>query len=168
MYWHVSKGFKAAVKAKQLNVVEFIMEELDMPMNNEAFFGYLSAFIFACREAEMEHDETGKEINRQFVRYMMKGYGKGKIDQMDKANGSTPLIMACEHLTDLIIIETLVDWGGADVNAVNNDDGMPLNIVKKRLKDDPENYELQDIYEYLKRRGAKRDWRKPKAVNKME
>ena len=49
-------------------------------MNNEAFFGYLSAFIFACQEAEMENDETGKEINRQFVRYMMKGYGKGKID----------------------------------------------------------------------------------------
>jgi hypothetical protein len=52
----------------------------------------------------------------------------------------------------------LVD-GGADVNAVNNDNGMPLNIVKKRLKNDPENYQLQDISEYLKRKGAVRDWR---------
>merc|ERR1712227_94927 len=65
MYWHVSKGFKAAVKAKKLNIIEFIIEELDMPMNNEAFQGYLHAFLFACQEAEMEDDELGKEVNRQ-------------------------------------------------------------------------------------------------------
>lgn len=153
MFWHVSKGFKAAVKAQRLNIVEFIIEELDMPMDNDAFQGYLHTFIFACQEAEMENDELGQEVNRQVLRYMMVGYGKGNIDSMDKANGSTALIMACEYLKDLIIIEILVD-NGADVNAVNNDDGMPLNIIKRRLKADPENYDLQDIYEYLKRKGA--------------
>lgn len=112
-----------------------------MPMNNEAFHGYLHAFIFACQEAEMENDELSQEVNRQVLRYAMVGYGKGNIDMMDKANGSTPLILACEYLKDLIIIEILVD-NGADVNAVNNDNGMPLNIIKRRLKDDPENYDL--------------------------
>jgi hypothetical protein len=67
--------------------------------------------------------------------------------------------MACEYLNDLSIVETLVD-GGADVNAVNCDNGMPLNLIKARLKKDPENYDLQDIYDYLKRKGAVRDWRK--------
>lgn len=78
---------------------------------------------------------------------------------MDKANSNTPLHIACEILTDLTIVETLVESGGADVNAVNNDNGMPLNIIKARLKNDPENEVLQDIYEYLKRKGAKRDWK---------
>ena len=159
MFWHVSKSFKAAVKSQRLNIVEFIIEDLDMPMNNDAFQGYLHTFLFACQEAEMNNDELGKEVNRQVLRYMMVGYGKGNIDQMDKANGSTPLIMACEHLKDLIIVEILVN-AGADVNAVNNDDGMPLKIIKRRLQDDPENYDLQDIYEFLKRKGAVKDWRK--------
>lgn len=112
-----------------------------MPMYNDAFQGYLHAFIFACQEAEMNNDELGQEVNRQVIRYMMVGYGKGNIDTMDKTNGSTPLIMACEYLKDLIIIEILVN-AGADVNAVNNDNGMPLNIIKRKLKDDPENYDL--------------------------
>ena len=64
MYWHVSKGFKAAVKARRLNIVEFIIEDLDMPMNNHAFQGYLHAYLFACKEAEMENDELGQEVNR--------------------------------------------------------------------------------------------------------
>ena len=57
------------------------------------------------------------------------------------------------------MIETLVD-GGAIVNAVDCNNGMPLNIIKARLKKDPDNYDLQDIYAYLKRKGAVRDWRK--------
>lgn len=80
------------------------------------------------------------------------------MDPQDKANGSTPLIIACEVLTDLSVIEILVE-GGADVNSVNCDDGMPLNIIKKRMKADPDNYDLQDIHEFLKRKGAVRDWR---------
>ena len=107
----------------------------------------------------MEKYELGQEVNRQVLRYMMVGFGKGNIDSMNKSDGSTPLIMACELLKDLIIIEILVN-NGADVNAVNNDNGMPLNIIKRRLKDDPENYDLQDIYEFLKRKGAIKDWRR--------
>lgn len=163
MFWHVSKGFKAAVKAQRLNIVEFIIEELDMPMNNDAFNGYLHAFVFACQEAEMNNDELGQEVNRQVLRYMMVGYGKGNIDSMDRANGSTALILACEYLKDLIIIEILVG-NGADVNAVNNDNGMPLNIIKRRLKQDPENYDLQDIHEFLKRKGALKDWKRQRGL----
>lgn len=37
MFWHVSKGFKAAVRNQRLNIIEFIIEELDMPMHNDAF-----------------------------------------------------------------------------------------------------------------------------------
>ena len=96
----------------------------------------------------------------------MVGYGKGNIDTMDKANGSTPLIMACEYLKDLLIIEILVN-AGADVNAVNNDNGMPLNIIKRKLKEDPENYDLQDIYEFLKRKGAIKDWKRQRGVESI-
>jgi hypothetical protein len=39
---------------------------------------------------------------------------------MDKLNSSTALHVACDLLTDVIIIEILVN-GGADVNPVNND-----------------------------------------------
>jgi hypothetical protein len=62
-------------------------------------------------------------------------------------------------LTDLSIIEMLVN-NGACVNAVGCKDQMPLNIIKARMKKDPDNYELQDIFEYLKRKGAVKDWRK--------
>ncbi len=49
---------------------------------------------------------------------------------------------ACERLIDHIIIEILVEQGGADVNSVSNDDDMPLKIIKKKLQKDPENYDL--------------------------
>jgi hypothetical protein len=90
---------------------------------------------------------------------MVKGYGRKHIDPADRSNGSTPLMIACETTKDLIMIETLVD-GGSDVNAVNRDNGMPLNMIKARLKKEPEDDGLTDIYEYLKRKGAVRDWRK--------
>lgn len=47
---------------------------------------------------------------------------------MDKANNSTPLHVASDLLTDLVIFEILID-GGADVNPVNNDNKMPLGII---------------------------------------
>lgn len=162
MYWHVTKALKEAVKKQQLEIVDFIIEDLDTPLDHEAFDGYLHNFIFMCQLAEMQKDDFAREINQQILRYLIKGFGKGKVDQMDKANSSTPLHIACEILTDLTIIETLVESGGADVNSVNNSNGMPLNIVKTRLKSDPENDVLQDIYEFLKRKGAKRDWRSGK------
>lgn len=69
--------------------------------------------------AERYKDNDMQEINRQVVRYLVKGLNKN-IDGMDKLNGSTALHVACDLLSDLIIIETLVS-GGADVNPVNND-----------------------------------------------
>ena len=35
-----------------------------------------------------------------------------------------------------------------------------LRIKQERMKNEPEDEDLQDIYEYLKRKGAVRDWRK--------
>lgn len=81
----------------------------------------------------MEKNEDQIEVNRQILRYMVHGFTKEYIDSIDKSNGSTALIIACETTKDLVIIEILVD-GGADVNAVNKDNGMPLNIIKARLK----------------------------------
>ena len=49
---------------------------------------------------------------------------------------------------------------GACVNAVDCSDGMPLSIIKARLKQEPDNYDLQDIHDYLKSKGAVKDWRK--------
>ena len=43
---------------------------------------------------------------------------------------------ACERLNDQIIIEILVEQGGSDVNAVSNDDDMPLKIIKSKLAKD--------------------------------
>ena len=67
------------------------------------------------------------------MRYLVKGFGPENLDYINKSDGSTPLMVACDLLTDLIMIETLVEHG-ADVNAVNCNNGMPLNIIKARLK----------------------------------
>ena len=58
------------------------------------------------------------EVNRQIVRYLAKA-SKKNMDLVD-SNGSTVLQLACESLSDIIIIETLVN-GGAQLNCVNND-----------------------------------------------
>jgi len=72
---------------------------------------------------------------------MCKGFGKDAMNPIEKISGDTPLITACERLTDIRIIECLVE-NGANVNAVNCNNGMPLNIIKARLKKDPDNYDL--------------------------
>jgi hypothetical protein len=47
MFWHISKSFKAAVKNKQLELIEFMIEDLDLPLgNHEAFEGMLHLFVF--------------------------------------------------------------------------------------------------------------------------
>ena len=48
MYWHMQKCFKAALRAKQLKMIEFMIEDLDMPLNHEAFDGTLNTFIWMC------------------------------------------------------------------------------------------------------------------------
>jgi len=53
MFWHVTKGLKAAVKNKHLNVVRFIIEELRVSLDHEAFQKYLHLFLFGCQEADM-------------------------------------------------------------------------------------------------------------------
>jgi ankyrin repeat protein len=72
---------------------------------------------------------------------MVHGFTKEYIDSVDKSNGSTPLIIACETSKDLVLIEILVD-GGSDVNAVNRDNAMPLNVIKTRMKQQPEDEDL--------------------------
>jgi hypothetical protein len=154
------KSFKAAFKAKQIMMIHFIIDELDMPLNHEAFDGFLYNFIFNCHLAERANDDVKKDFNRLICEFIVQGLGKGNCDQIERPSGSTPLILACELLFDISIIKTLVDQGGSNINAVDCKDGMPLNIMKARLKADPENYDLQEIYEYLKKEGAVRDWRK--------
>ena len=100
MYWHVTKALKEAIKKQEIEIVHFIIEDLDTPLNHEAFEGYLHNFMFMCQLAEMQKHELGRDINQQVLRYLIKGYGKGNVDMMDKANSSTPLHIACEILTD--------------------------------------------------------------------
>ena len=140
-------------------MIELLIEDLDMPLNHEAFDGYLFTYFFMCQEAEMESDELGIDYNRLILSYMVKGFGRDAMNPIEKSTGATPLITCCTLLTDLNMVESLVE-GGANVNAVDCNNGMPLNIIKTRLKKDPDNYTLQDIYDYLKRKGAVRDWRK--------
>ena len=63
---------------------------------------------------------------------MAKGKGKQGIDEFDNVSSSTPLMVACEILSDIELIKILCE-AGADVNSVNNDSKMPLTFVKERI-----------------------------------
>ena len=65
----------------------------------------------------------------------------------------------CEELTDLVMVESIVA-AGADVNAVNNDNELPLTFIKARREKDPENEVLEDIEWFLEKKGAVDDWHK--------
>eukprot|EP00347_Sterkiella_histriomuscorum_P010696 403375277 len=160
MYWHVTKGFKAAVKNRRVEIIEYVINELELSLNHETFQKYLHLYLFGCQEAEMESDEAGMELNREILKLLVKGKGKDGIDEVDNVNSSTPLIAACEILNDVELIKILVE-GGADVNAVNTDDKMPLKIVKERLQNDMTNTKLEGIYDYLEGKGAKLSWKNP-------
>ena len=99
------------------------------------------------------------DTNRVLCSLLMQGFGKGNVDAIEEITGSTPLTKACELLTDLSIIRMFVE-NDACVNAVDCKDRMPLSIIKARIKEDPDNFDLQDIYDYLKRNGAVKDWHK--------
>ncbi len=102
-------------------MIEHLIEDLELDLQHECFGGsLLHKFIFTCSMAERFNDEDMKEVNRQILRYIVTGLDRN-LNQMDKTNGSTALHLACELLTDLTVVEILVD-GGADVNPVNNDD----------------------------------------------
>lgn len=96
----------------------------------------------------MEEDEEGIEMNRVILKLLVKGKGREGIDETDNVNSATPLIAACENIYDVEIIKILCE-GGADVNAVNTDDKMPLSIINERLQKDMTNTKLESIYEYL-------------------
>ena len=67
------------------------------------------------------------------MKLLAKGKGRENIDELDNVNSSTPLMVACEVLSDLGIVKVLVENGGSDVNSVNSDDKMPLSILKERI-----------------------------------
>jgi len=153
MYWHVTKAFKAAVKNKQLAIVRYLIDDLGLSLDHEAFGKYLHLFLFGCQEAE---DEAAWAVNRELLRLIARGKGAA-VDEADDVNQSTPLMVACEHLSDLDTVRLLVE-AGADVNSVNSDDKMPLSILRGRIERKAEG-ELKLIYEYLEGRGAKLTWR---------
>ena len=54
MFWHVTKALKAAVKNKQIEVVRYVIEDLQVSLEHEAFVKYIHLYLFGCQEAEME------------------------------------------------------------------------------------------------------------------
>lgn len=156
MFWHVQRAFKIAIRNKSLLVIEHIVEDLDLDLTHECFKELFHMFLFTCPMAEQLKDEDMQEVNRQVVRYLTRA-ARGGIDFMD-SNGSTALQIACDLLTDIVIIETIMG-AGADINCVNNDNEMPLKTIKARLAKDPDNEGLQDIEELLERKGGMTDWR---------
>jgi hypothetical protein len=137
MFWHVTKGLKAAVKNKHTEVLRYVIDDLRLSLDHEAFQKYLHLFLFGCQDAEFEADPAKKEearaLNREMLKLLVKGKGRSAIDEIDNTNSSTPLMMACESLSDVEIVRILVVEGGADVNSINNDDKMPLSLVKERI-----------------------------------
>ena len=146
MFWHIQKAFKEAVKYRHLFIVEYIVEELDIKLNHECFFGYLHRVLKSCMDADEDNDEVEQDVNRMIIRYLCQTCDKETIDQMDQTDGSTPLHIACEHLSDFQIVEQIVE-AGADLNSVRNDDKLPLTIIRARLEADPDNNDLYDIDE---------------------
>lgn len=158
MFWHTQKSLRVAVQRKHLFVIEFLIDDLEMSLRNQCFEGFLHSFIRQCVEDEENEDDAEIEANQQIMRYLAKAAGKEGLDQMESITGNTVLHTACQFLNDFVIIDTLIQ-NGADVNAVREDDSLPLNIINAKLKLEPENSTLLDIKELLERRGARTDWR---------
>jgi hypothetical protein len=178
MYWHVTKSLKAAVKNKHVDVTRYIIDELNLDLDHEAFHKYLHLFLFSCQEVNFlqseEEKEEASQTFRELLRLLVKGKGPSAIDEVDNVNQSTALMMACENLTDIELIKILVEEGKADINAVNSDDKLPLTVVKERIekleKDlgvTPEQEvepgselgKVRALNEYLKSKGAVLNWR---------
>ncbi len=175
MFWHVTKALKAAVKNKHVDVTRYIVDEpLFVSLNHEAFQKYLHLFLFGCQEADMHPTEKERvkahQQNRELLAILAKGKGRDGIDELDNVSSSTPLMVACEILSDIELIKILCE-AGSDVNSVNNDNKMPLTFVKERIdkkiqqgettaSSSEELSKLKLIYDYLEQRGAVLDWKK--------
>ena len=61
MFWHVTKGLKAAVKNKHIEVVRFLIEDLRVSLDHEAFHKYLHLFLFGCQEADFQQTPEATE-----------------------------------------------------------------------------------------------------------
>ena len=138
--------------------MEYIVEELDIKLSHECFYGYFHRVLKTCMDADEEKDEVEQDVNRMIVRYLCQSCDQETMDQMDETDGSTPLHIACQYLSDFQIVEQIVE-AGADLNPVRNDDKLPLTIVRERLEADPGNNDLYDIEEYLTRKGGRTTWR---------
>ena len=64
MFWHVQKAFKEAVKYRSLQIIHYIVEDLEIDLNHTSFNGFFHIFLFSCQKAEREGDEDEIEINR--------------------------------------------------------------------------------------------------------
>ena len=76
----MQKAFKEAVKFRQLNIVDFIVDELDMKIDHDCFFNFFHKFLMTCLEADMMKDEDEIEVNRNIVRYLCHASNKEVID----------------------------------------------------------------------------------------
>ena len=79
------------------------------------------------------------------------------IDYMNNS-GETVLHVACELLSDAVIVRNIIE-AKADLNPVRNDDKLPLTIIKERIEEDPDNFALAEIEEMLEKGGAQVSWR---------
>ena len=146
------------MKHRKLFIVEYIVEELDIKLSHDCFYGFFHRVIRTCVDADEAKDEVEQDVNRMIVRFLCASCDKDTIDQMDGTDGSTVLHVACEELNDFQIVELIVN-AGADLNPVRNDDKLPLTIIRERLEADPDNNDLYDIEEFLTRKGASISWR---------
>mmetsp|Transcript_21383 Transcript_21383/g.20551 ORF Transcript_21383/g.20551 Transcript_21383/m.20551 type:complete len:98 (+) Transcript_21383:75-368(+) len=48
MFWHIQKAFKAAIKNKHYGVVDFLVNDLLLSTDHEAFQGMIHLFVFNC------------------------------------------------------------------------------------------------------------------------
>jgi len=91
------------------------------------------------------------------IRYLALATGPEGIDSMNNS-GETVLHIACEILTDPTIVRTIMETK-ADLNPVRNDDKLPLTIIKARIEEGNDSFELAEIEEMLEMKGAQVSWR---------
>ena len=57
MFWHIQKAFKEAIKYRQLFIVEYIVDSLDIKLSHECFYGYFHRVLKTCMDADEEKDD---------------------------------------------------------------------------------------------------------------